>query len=101
MTAAPIRREAVDHVTSRLGGEVVVALPLKASIFGVLLITAVALAVAFAFSASFARKETVGGWLTLEGCLLRAAARRGRPLREKMTASALRRGAREQSYPEG
>jgi len=61
----------------RLGGEVVVAMPLKVSLLGALLIGIVAVASLFAASASYARKETVVGWLTPEGGLVRAAAQRG------------------------
>ena len=77
MTSDLFRREAVDHATRRLGGEVVVAMPLRVSILGALLVGIVAVATGFAASASYARKETVVGWLTPEAGLVRAAAQRG------------------------
>ena len=77
MTTGLFRSDAVDHATRRLGGEVVVAIPLKVSILGALLVAIVAVAAAFAASASYARKETVVGWLTPEAGLVRAAAQRG------------------------
>jgi membrane fusion protein len=77
MTSDLFRREAVDHATRRLGGEVVLATPLKVWILGALLVGIVAVAAAFAASASYARKETVVGWLTPEAGLVRAAAQRG------------------------
>jgi membrane fusion protein len=77
MTSDLFRREAVDHATRRLGGEVVLATPLKVSILGALLVGVVAVAAAFAGSASYARKESVVGWLTPEAGLVRAAAQRG------------------------
>ena len=77
MTSDLFRREAVDHGTRRLGGEVVIATPLKVSILGAVLVGIVAVAAAFAATASYARKETVVGWLTPEAGLVRAAAQRG------------------------
>lgn len=77
MTSDLFRREAVDHATRRLDGEVVVATPLKVSILGALLVGVVAVAGAFATTASYARKESVVGWLTPEAGLVRAAAQRG------------------------
>ena len=49
----------------------------RSSILGALLVGVVAVAAAFAASASYARKETVVGWLTPEAGLVRAAAQRG------------------------
>ena len=77
MTSKLFREEAVDHATRRLGGEVVLATPLKVAILGALLVGVVGIAVAFAATASYARKETVVGWLTPDGGLVRAAAQRG------------------------
>lgn len=77
MTSDLFRREAVDHATRRLDGEVVVATPLKVSILGALLVGVVAVAGAFATTASYARKESVVGWLTPEAGMVRAAAQRG------------------------
>jgi membrane fusion protein len=71
------RREAVDHATRRLCGEVMLAMPLKATILGVLLVGIMVIAGAFIATASYARKETVVGWLTPESGLVRAAAQRG------------------------
>ena len=77
MTSDLFRREAVDHGTRRLGGEVVIATPLKLTVLGAVLVGIVAVAAAFAATASYARKETVVGWLTPEAGLVRAAAQRG------------------------
>jgi membrane fusion protein len=77
MTSKLFRDEAVDQATRRLCGEVVLATPLKLAVIGAVLVGIVAGAVAFAANASYARKETVVGWLTPEGGLVRAAAQRG------------------------
>ena len=77
MTSDLFRTEAVQHATRRLGGEVVVATPLKVSILGAFLVGVIAVSAVFAATASYARKETVVGWLTPEGGMVRAAAQRG------------------------
>jgi membrane fusion protein len=77
MTSKLFREEAVDHATRRLCGEVVLAMPPRLAVLGALLVGVVTLAAAFAATASYARKETVVGWLTPEAGLVRATAQRG------------------------
>jgi membrane fusion protein len=60
-----------------LGGEVVIISPLSVWILGGLLSIALALALAFASSAEYARKEVVPGWLVPETGAVRALALRG------------------------
>ena len=71
------RDEAVRHATRRLEGEVL--LPTQASIWmiGVILATALVFAGWLAVTATYARKETVVGWLTPDAGILRAIASRG------------------------
>src|SRR5687768_17284889 len=71
------RKEAVEHATRRLTGEVVLATPLGFRLLGGLLVGVAAAAVAFAANASYARKETVPGWVVPEGGLVRLTARQG------------------------
>lgn len=72
---ALFRRQAVEHATSRLSGQVILASPawLKAMVVS---IVAVALAGAvFVLTASYSRKETVTGWVVPEHGLIRVSAR--------------------------
>lgn len=69
------RREAVDHATRRLTGEVVLATPMSVKLLGGLFGCLLLLAGIFAATASYARKETVAGWIVPEGGLIRIAAR--------------------------
>lgn len=71
------RRRAVEHATRRLAGEVVLASPLSFKIIGGVLMLVIFAAIIFASSASYARKETVAGWIAPEGGLIRVAARQG------------------------
>lgn len=77
MTSSLFRDEAVRHATRRLSGEVVIISPLSVWIVGGLLSGALALALAFASSAEYARKEVVPGWLVPETGAVRALALRG------------------------
>ncbi|MGI9500992.1 MAG: HlyD family efflux transporter periplasmic adaptor subunit [Geminicoccaceae bacterium] len=77
MTSPLFRQEAVDHATRRLCGDVVLATPLRVKWLAVFLIGVIALALTFAVSATYARKESVVGWLTPESGMVRATARRG------------------------
>jgi membrane fusion protein len=77
MTTSLFRKEAVAHATSRLNGEVMLATPLKVKLLALVLTLSVAAALAFAATASYARKETVTGWLTPEHGLVRVAAQHG------------------------
>jgi membrane fusion protein len=71
------RSAAVEHATRRLAGEVVLAAPIPMRILGALACIVVVAAVGFAATASYARKETVAGWVTPKGGLIRLTARQG------------------------
>ena len=71
------RKEAVSHATRRLAGEVVIASSLTSRLLALLLGAIVAAAVIFASTATYARKETVAGWLTPEAGIIRLSARQG------------------------
>lgn len=69
------RREAIERTRRRLDGEVLLAVPLPFRIFGLLAVAVVFGALIFAASATYARKETVPGWITPPGGLIRVQAR--------------------------
>jgi membrane fusion protein len=69
------RKESVDHATRRLHGDVTIAIPASVSLSLCLLIVVIGAAVTFASLASYARKETVAGWLVPSQGLVRAAPR--------------------------
>ena len=71
------RTEAVAHATRRLDGAVLLPSPLSAWVVGGFAAAILALAVWFASTASYARKETVVGWLSPEAGIVRAVASRG------------------------
>lgn len=71
------RKEAVTHATRRLAGEVVLASSISSRVLAGLLIAVLLGGAAFAATASYARKETVVGWLTPEAGMIRLAARQG------------------------
>lgn len=71
------RKEAVHHATRRLAGEVVLASSLSSRLLAGASVLVVIVAVVFAATASYARKETVAGWLTPSGGLIRLEARQG------------------------
>lgn len=71
------RKEAVQHAARRLSGDVILASSLSSKVLAALLMAAVLAGVAFAATASYARKETVSGWLTPKGGMIRLAARQG------------------------
>jgi membrane fusion protein len=66
------RREAVKHATRRLEGEVVLATPLSIKTLGLFLAAVVFVAVAFLFSASYARKATITGLIVPDQGMIRA-----------------------------
>jgi membrane fusion protein len=66
------RREAVQHATRRLAGEVVLAAPLSVKTLGFVLAGILFAAVAFATNASYARKATVTGLLVPDQGMIRA-----------------------------
>lgn len=71
------RKEAIHHATHRLAGEVVLASSLSSRILACLAVAIVVISILFAATASYARKETVVGWLTPSEGLIRLAARQG------------------------
>ena len=71
------RTEAVAHATRRLDGAVLLPTPLPVWIVGGCAVAVLALAAWFASSATYARKETVLGWLSPETGMVRAVASRG------------------------
>lgn len=71
------RKEAVNHATRRLAGEVVLASSIPSKLLAGLLIVVVLGGAIFASTASYARKETVMGWLTPQAGMIRLAARQG------------------------
>ena len=71
------RKEAIQHATRRLGGEVVLATPLPTRILTVLVLSTLAAASIFVSTATYARKQTVAGWLAPSGGVVRASTLRG------------------------
>ncbi len=72
------RREALHHATGgRLEGSVILATPVGFRLLSALAILVVALLVVFLLTASYARKETVPGWVTPAGGMVRITARQG------------------------
>lgn len=71
------RKEAVGHATRRLSGEVVLASSVSSRILAGLLCIVIMAGALFASAASYARKETVSGWLTPKAGMIRLAARQG------------------------
>jgi membrane fusion protein len=65
------RREAVQHATRRLAGEVVLATPLSVKTLGLFLSSVIFAAVLFASLASYARKATVAGLLVPDQGMIR------------------------------
>lgn len=88
------RREAVNHNTRRLAGDVILATPLSFKLMAGLTVAVVVTSAAFAATASYARKETVPGWLAPEGGLIRVTARQGGIIEAVMVSedSAVRSG---------
>jgi len=71
------RKVAVTHATRRLAGEVVLASSVPSRVLAGLMIAVVLGGAAFAATASYARKETVVGWLTPQAGMIRLAGRQG------------------------
>jgi len=71
------RQEAVNNATRRLTGKVVIASSLSSHLLSGLLVAIIVAAFAFAATASYARKETVTGWLSPSSGLIRLEARQG------------------------
>lgn len=71
------REEAIKRRTRRLDGAVVLASPVSVRQFGILLALILFGALGFVSTASYARKETVVGWVTPDQGLLRTTADQG------------------------
>ncbi|WP_339933817.1 HlyD family efflux transporter periplasmic adaptor subunit [uncultured Brevundimonas sp.] len=71
------RKEAVTHATRRLAGEVILATSIPSRILAGLMVAVVLGGATFAATASYARKETVAGWLTPRAGMIRLTARQG------------------------
>lgn len=80
------RTEAVAHATRRLDGAVLLPTPLPVWIVGSLAVVVLALAAWFASTGTYARKETVLGWLSPEAGMVRAVASRGGVVSELMVS---------------
>lgn len=71
------RKEALQHASQRLGGEVILASSLSSRLLTGLCASIIIGGTIFAATASYARKETVAGWLTPSDGLIRLTARQG------------------------
>lgn len=71
------RTEAVAYATRRLDGRVLLPSPMSIWAVGIVFAVVLAAAVAFAASTTYAKKETVPGWLSPAGGIVRAVASRG------------------------
>ena len=80
------RKQAVEHATRRLDGDVVLANPLALKLLSALSVVMIASAVLFASTATYARRETVSGWIVPQGGLIRVAARAGGVVEEVRAA---------------
>jgi len=67
----------VAHADRRLQGDVIIATSVSNRVVSALLIAIVAIAAVFASLASYARKETVVGWVAPQGGLIRVQAPQG------------------------
>lgn len=74
MSTELFRREAIDHQRRRVYGEVALTPPLPVWMITALVSTLVASAIAALLLASYARKETVVGWVTPDKGLARISA---------------------------
>ncbi|MFD2237665.1 HlyD family secretion protein [Aureimonas populi] len=69
------RNEAVVSQTRRLEGEVVLAQPVQSRVLGIAGMIVVVAGLAFVSTATYARMESVTGWVVPEGGLIRVGAR--------------------------
>ncbi len=67
----------MSHATRRISGDVVVASSLSSRVLAALLSIVVVVGAIFSATASYARKETVAGWLAPQHGMIRVAARNG------------------------
>jgi len=65
------RKEAVQHATRRLSGDVILATPLSVKTLGLLCAVIVFAAAGFAATATYARKASVAGWLVPDQGVIR------------------------------
>lgn len=72
--AGLFRSESVAYATRRLDGNIVLAQPLSTRLLSLFAISVLAAALVFVSTATFARKETVAGWLTPERGVVRVVA---------------------------
>jgi membrane fusion protein len=78
------RPEAVAHASRRLAGDVVLATPLSFRIQAGFAVAVVIAALVFVSLATYARKETVVGWLSPDRGMIRLAARQAGVLENVM-----------------
>jgi membrane fusion protein len=71
------RQEAVTHATRRLTGNVILASTVSMKVLTLLVVAIVLAGTVFAATATYARKETVSGWLTPPAGLIRLTASQG------------------------
>ena len=71
------RKQAIDHVTRRLEGEVVLASPVPQRVLTGFFVAVVLVGLLFAVLGTYSRRETVSGWVVPEGGLIRVASRQG------------------------
>lgn len=71
------RKESLDHASRRISGEVILAAPLSIRLLTALALLVVVVASVFLVTASYARKETLTGWIVPEGGLIRVTASAG------------------------
>src|SRR5688572_30300605 len=76
------REEAMVHQTRRLEGEVILVQSVRLRIFAFLAMGIVAAGVLFVATATYARMESVSGWVVPEGGLIRVTARQGGVIEE-------------------
>lgn len=73
--AGLFRPEAITSQAGRLDGEVILAQPLPSRILGIMAILVVVAGLIFLSTATYARMESVSGWVVPEGGLIRVGAR--------------------------
>ncbi|MBM3605050.1 MAG: HlyD family efflux transporter periplasmic adaptor subunit [Alphaproteobacteria bacterium] len=82
-TSSPLfRQQAVAYQSRALDGEVLLRLSMPMRVLNVLAILIVVGGLIFATRASYARMETVAGWVVPEGGLIRVTARQGGTIEE-------------------
>lgn len=69
------RQEAITHSTSRLTGDVVLAIPMSLRVYGIFSVVVVVAAILFLSFSTYTRHEEVSGWLVPRGGIIRVTAR--------------------------